>query len=262
MDVVSPQNWFASRSHDHGVTQYWEPYVDPVFQANFWLVDGGEQSMLIDSGNGFCALREGVPELDTDDLVVVATHAHIDHIGGFHEWDTRVAHRAEADDFARGPAPMSLRTAEWPAEYVQALAEEGYVLGDVLIEALPRDDFDLSKHVVPPAAVTRFVEDGEMLQVGDREFEILHLPGHSPGGIGLFERETGILFAGDAVYDGPLLDKLTGSNIDDYVVTMKRLRKLPVSVVHAGHDASFGRARLTRLCDRYIRSREGVPWID
>ena len=37
-------------------------------------------------------------------------------------------------------------------------------------------------------------------------FEVVHTPGHSPGGIGLFERATGIFLSGDVIYDGPLID--------------------------------------------------------
>ena len=83
-----------------------------------------------------------------------------------------------------------------------------------------------------------------MVDIGNRRFEVLHLPGHSPGSMGLWEASTGTLFSGDALYDGPLLDELDHSDIPAYVRTMKRLRELPVSVVHAGHDPSFGRARL------------------
>ena len=106
------------------------------------------------------------------------------------------------------------------------------------------------------APATRILEDGDVVDTGDRAFEVLHLPGHSPGSIGLWEASTGILFSGDAVYDGPLLDELEGSNIDDYVKTMERLRDLPVTVVHGGHEASFDRDRLVEICDDYLASRE------
>jgi glyoxylase-like metal-dependent hydrolase (beta-lactamase superfamily II) len=99
------------------------------------------------------------------------------------------------------------------------------------------------------------VDEGDVIDVGDRRFEVLHLPGHSPGSIGLWEAKTGILFSGDAIYDGPLLDELPGSDIATYVATMKRLRDLPVAVVHAGHDPSFGRDRLRALCDGYLTKR-------
>jgi glyoxylase-like metal-dependent hydrolase (beta-lactamase superfamily II) len=93
------------------------------------------------------------------------------------------------------------------------------------------------------------------VDLGDRAFEVLHLPGHSPGSIGLWDEASGVLFSGDAVYDGPLLDELDGSDIEAYLTTMERLRRLPVTVVHGGHEPSFGRARLVELCDTYLAAR-------
>jgi glyoxylase-like metal-dependent hydrolase (beta-lactamase superfamily II) len=120
---------------------------------------------------------------------------------------------------------------------------------------MPYAGYDLSSYRVRPARVTRTVEDGDRIDLGDRSFEVLHLPGHSRGSIGLWESSTGILFSGDSVYDGPLLDELPGSDIANYVLTMRRLRELPVRVVHAGHDPSFGRDRLVALADDYLRRR-------
>ena len=81
------------------------------------------------------------------------------------------------------------------------------------------------------------------------------MPGHSPGSLGLWEAATGTLFSGDALYDGPLLDELTGSDIDAYVDTARRARDLPVTVVHGGHEPSFGRERLIEICDAYLARR-------
>jgi len=51
---------------------------------------------------------------------------------------------------------------------------------------------------------------------------------------------------------------LPGSDIAAYIRTMRRLRDLPVSVVHAGHDPSFGRDRLRELADAYLSRRESA----
>jgi glyoxylase-like metal-dependent hydrolase (beta-lactamase superfamily II) len=120
---------------------------------------------------------------------------------------------------------------------------------------VPSEDYNPRSYAVLPAPATRIVQEGDVIDIGYRRFEVLHLPGHSPGSIGLWEAETGTLFSGDAIYDGPLLDELPGSDIPTYVSTMKRLRQLPVSVVHAGHDPSFGRVRLRELCDAYLAKR-------
>ena len=125
-----------------------------------------------------------------------------------------------------------------------------------MISALPYEGYELNEYHIQPAQVTRIVEDGDVIDVGNRHLEVLHLPGHSPGSIGLWEAQTGTLFSGDCVYDGPLLDELGDSDINDYIASMKRLRALPVQVVHAGHAPSFGRARLHELIDAYLSKRD------
>ena len=82
------------------------------------------------------------------------------------------------------------------------------------------------------AAATRTVEDGDVIDLGDRHFTVIHTPGHSPGGIALFEEDTGVMFTGDVVYDGPLIEDTYHSDIDDYIASMERLLAFPVRVVH------------------------------
>jgi len=141
---------------------------------------------------------------------------------------------------------------------VEGLRKAGYEVPEMLVTAVP-EGFDPAEYRVTPTSVTRVVDEGDGIDLGDRHFEVLHLPGHSPGSIGLFEAATETLFSGDAIYDGPLLDELPESDIADYVRTMKRLRELPVRVVHAGHDPSFGGERLRELADAYLALRDCYP---
>jgi glyoxylase-like metal-dependent hydrolase (beta-lactamase superfamily II) len=126
---------------------------------------------------------------------------------------------------------------------------------DLLVDAVPAGEPLATMVRIAPVAVTHVLDEGDVIDLGDRAFEVLHLPGHSPGSIGLWDAASGALFSGDAVYDGPLLDELDGSDIDAYLATMDRLRALPVTVVHAGHEPSFGRRRLVELCDAFIAHR-------
>ncbi len=128
----------------------------------------------------------------------------------------------------------------------------GYEIPDDLLDALPEPDFDPAAYVVQSCTPTRVLEDGDTIDLGDRSFEVMHLPGHSPDSIGLWDAASGTLFSGDAVYDGPLLDGNPDSDVETYVATMERLRALPVEVVHGGHEPSFDRRRLVELCDAYI----------
>ena len=87
-------------------------------------------------------------------------------------------------------------------------------------------------------------------------FEVVHTPGHSPGGIALFERATGILFSGDIVYDGPLIEDCPSADAQDYVRSMRRLLDLPVRVMHGGHFPSCSRERLRALIQDWLRRKE------
>src|SRR5260370_39395000 len=112
------------------------------------------------------------------------------------------------------------------------LREAGYEVADELIAALPYAGYDIDAYHIRPATPTRIVEEGSVIDTGDRRFAVPHLPGHSPGSIGLWEEATGILFSGDAVYDGPLLVRLAGSDSYPYVRTMRRKRVLPAPIAH------------------------------
>jgi glyoxylase-like metal-dependent hydrolase (beta-lactamase superfamily II) len=117
------------------------------------------------------------------------------------------------------------------------------------------EGWDQSRYHVKPATVGRLLAHGDVIDLGDRAFEVVHTPGHSPGGIGLFEAKTGIFLSGDIVYDGPLIDDAYHSDVPTYVETMERLRSLPVSIVHGGHFPSFGPTRFCQLIDEYVTGR-------
>ncbi|MDO0932608.1 MBL fold metallo-hydrolase [Streptomyces sp. DG2A-72] len=126
----------------------------------------------------------------------------------------------------------------------------------------PRTCAGSTRSPVPPSAcrlrgtpVSQTLEDGDVIDLGDRRFTVLHLPGHSPGRIGLFDPDTGTLFSGDVIHDDQLLDDIHGADPARYVTTMARLRDLPVTVCRPGHGPSFGAARLREIADAYITDR-------
>ncbi len=105
------------------------------------------------------------------------------------------------------------------------------------------------------------MEEGDVIDLGDRVFRVIHYPGHSPGGIGLFEDATGIFFSGDTIYDGKLFADASPGADAAYIESMERLKELPVSVCHGGHYASVGRDRMIELADEYIAGhrKPGCP---
>jgi glyoxylase-like metal-dependent hydrolase (beta-lactamase superfamily II) len=246
------ERWFSHSVIDDDVVMIREPNVDPWLQANLYLVRGRDRDALIDSGLGLASLREELADLFERPVVAIATHRHFDHVGGLHEFDEVVVHRDDADAVREGDVFASVDVADYPDEEFS-----GYdARPDRLLNALPRAGYELSDYRVLPAPPTRVVDEGDTIDLGDRSFTVLHLPGHTPGEIGLWEAETRTLYSGDCVYEsGMLLDELTESSIADYVRSMQRLRDVDVRLVRGGHDDEFGRERLLELIDDYVARR-------
>jgi glyoxylase-like metal-dependent hydrolase (beta-lactamase superfamily II) len=235
--------WFQVEPVADGISLIYEPHVDPFIRANIWHVRGRDRDLLIDTGLGVRSLRMEIPRLRERPVLCLATHCHFDHWGGHFEFDERLGHALEAEVYA---APTGRTT----------LADR--YISPQSFNRLPYAGYEPMKYTVRPAPLTRRVDDGDIIDLGDRAFAVLHLPGHSPGQIGLWEKATGALFTGDALYDGTLVDDNYVRGPEEYLETMARLREMPVAIVHGGHCPSFGRRRMTELVDEYLAGKRAA----
>lgn len=255
MTLPVASQWYETTRLDDRLWRIAEPHVHPIFSSNMHLVVGRDSDLLIDSGMGIAPLGPVVDRLRPDPdkpVLCLSTHTHVDHIGAAHEFETRLVHPAEADELA-SPAPYSLRSSDIPSELAAIFADAGYEpLWEYLVDAVPSPDYDLAAYAIAPAPATGLVEDGDVIDLGDWQGEVLHLPGHSPGQIGLWHADSGTLFGADAIYDGPLLHDGSAASIADYASSLKRLRALPVRTVHGGHDPAFDRQRLLAITEHYL----------
>lgn len=229
---ISADQWYEVNHVGDGVTHIQEPWIKPFFRCNIWHVRGRDRDLLVDSGLGAVSLRRQMPWLAERPLRAVASHTHFDHIGAHHEFDDCYIHRAEADI-------MADPRAEW------TLAD--LFLNEDMFDALPPEPFALGEYAIRGPATFSLLDAGDVIDLGDRHFEVIHTPGHSPGGIALWEAETGILFSGDIVYDGPLIEDAYHSDPVHYARSMERLLAIPARVVHGGHYPSFSGEHLHRI---------------
>jgi glyoxylase-like metal-dependent hydrolase (beta-lactamase superfamily II) len=247
--------WFRTEDVGDGVTLVTEPYAAEFIRGNFFVVDCGEETLFVDSGLGLASIAAELHEHVRRPTTLVLTHGHNDHRGGAPEFETRVAHRLEQETLERR-AHGRTRPSDWPPDSLRAARAAGYTFPDYMLEAEPRPGFNPDHYWIEPAPATRFVADGDRLTVGSREFAVLHLPGHTPGGIGLIEAATGAFFSGDLLYDGPLVDGLPESNAAEFAASVARIRELPLLRMHGGHGESVSHARMVVLADRYLSSKE------
>lgn len=141
---------------------------------------------------------------------LINTHLHIDHAIGnaFVKKQFGVETEAHPDD-----AFLGNRIAEQAREF-----------------GLPE--------AVEPVSIDKPLKDGEIIHIGDGELEVIHVPGHSPGGIALYDRKDGFLIAGDILFQGSVgRADLPGGDMNALVFGIKsKLLTLPENTtVFPGH---------------------------
>ena len=142
------------------------------FGSNCYIIgsESTKEGMIIDPGMMGEEIMKHVNELGLKIKTIVLTHAHGDHTGALA--DVKEATDAEvaihADD-----APLLKKS-------------------NAMIRML-------GSYKEPPAP-DRLLKEGDVIDIGDLHFQVLHTPGHSPGGICLLERENEIVFTGDTLF--------------------------------------------------------------
>ena len=204
---------------DDGISCIQETGVANFMRCNIWHVKGRDFDLIIDTGMGINPLKEWVMKETERPIKAIGTHSHFDHAGSMHEFSCRLGHRAEAAAFASGGRAETMYRGGWTKIEI--------------VNPNEHPDFATETFSVKPAPLTGYLDEGDVLDLGDRAFQILHLPGHSPGSIGLYDIKNKTLFSGDAIYNGALLDTHPHSDKEVYRKTMKRLQNLDAEVIHA-----------------------------
>jgi glyoxylase-like metal-dependent hydrolase (beta-lactamase superfamily II) len=244
-------SWFLTQKIDQELYLITEPHYHWYNRANLWLIKGRDQDLLVDTGLGVASLRQHIAGLIDKPLLAVASHIHFDHAGGIHEFDKCAIHAAEAQALREGNAHEAL------------CSQPGWVDIDHFA-ALPYSGFTAQKYTFKAAEPTQILREGDVIDLGNRALEVLHLPGHSAGCIALYDHFSQALFSGDVIYDGELLDELHCSDIPTYMQTYERLQKLPIEIVYPGHYQTFGKKRYLQILGEYLDRRRqlGCPNTD
>jgi glyoxylase-like metal-dependent hydrolase (beta-lactamase superfamily II) len=233
--------WYAIAICDDDIVQLREAWIDPYLTGDMWLVRGQDRDLLVDCGTGIVPPRPYVEAIARNPVIAVACNRWYDHAGGLHDFSERGCHHDDADLIVAPTADSSVASV--------------YVSNEMFM-ALPHVGYSADSYRMVGAAPTILFEDGDLIDLGDRQIEIIHVPGMTPGSITLWEEATGSLFTSDTLFDDPspaLRAKYRPISIPRdpqgraaRVANLKRLSALPVKTVYAGH---FGRFRRNRMLD-------------
>jgi len=207
--VETSQKWFEVYKLTEDTYAIYEPYQ--FEEAISYLVIGKERAAVIDTGTGIGDLKQAASELTDLPVSVVNTHTHWDHIGNNYQFK-EIACFNNPDCFKKLSAGVD-----------NARLKKS-VTGDSLWNPLP-EEFDPDTWKIPPVEPTTLLEEGNLIELGERTLEVIYTPGHSPGSICLLDRKNRILFTGDTFFPGPLYAYPEDVNIDDYMASIKKLKK-------------------------------------
>ena len=188
-----------------------EMIVNGPFQENCFLVADMEtrQAIMVDPGFSADELAEAVRERDLTITEIICTHAHIDHAGAVAPLKRLLG------------APFAMHPDDRPVLDFMPSAAQMYGLGPVEVPEVDRE-----------------LADGDEIKVGELAGQVIHTPGHSPGGCCLYFKEQGVLIAGDTLFSGSVgRTDLPGGSTETLLESIKgRLLTLPDETeVHCGH---------------------------
>lgn len=143
-----------------------------ITQTNCYIVgcEETQEGVVIDPGGHPQRILKAIEQSGLDIRYVLNTHCHFDHMG------------ANADVVAATGAPLALHPAELPL----LRARGGASFFGVQVKESPLPDVQL--------------DDGQVLEVGELRLQVLHTPGHSPGGVTFYLEEEKAAFDGDVLF--------------------------------------------------------------
>ena len=192
--------------------------VNP-FGENMYILwdEASHEAVVIDPG----MMREGEREMVTKFIDehqlnvkhVLLTHLHVDHITGA-RW---LADKTGAD--VCGSALDNPLGQEWPDQVAHFR---------INIE-------------VEPLTVDRNLSEGDTLPLGDEIIQVLHVPGHSPGGLAFYVPQSNLLFSGDTIFNGSIgRTDLWGGDFAQLINSVReKILPLPdETVIASGHGST------------------------
>jgi hydroxyacylglutathione hydrolase len=189
-------------------------FVFNAFQENtIVLYDETGEALVIDAGCQTLAetkdLTDFIKNTDLKPILLLSTHGHIDHVLG-----NRVL---------KNQYNIPYRAHKGDRSLIENAVEHGILFG-LDIQAPPLPD--------------NYISENEQIHFGNSVLEVIHLPGHSPGGVGFYCKDQHFIVVGDVLFKGSIgRTDLPGGDFDQLISSIRtRLLVLPENtIVYPGH---------------------------
>lgn len=211
--IDTTEDWFEIYQIQPHIYAIYEP--GQFEEVISFLIVGKRSAMLFDTGLGVGNMLSAVRGITNSPIVVLNSHGHYDHIGGNHQFDNiwGLNH------------PFSRERSKG----VDAKDVAEYVSPAWLARDTPAG-FDPQKYRIEPYEFSRWVRDGEVIDLGGVSLEVMLTPGHAPDSICLLDRDNRLLFTGDTFYLAPLYTHSETGDFEAYRASAARLAELESEV--------------------------------
>ena len=240
-----------------------ESDIGPRFMAQYLLV-GAERTVLVDTGLAITpgeVLLPALEQIGTEPELIVTSHADLDHCGG----NRRMRERYPGALFACHELDR-----RW-IESNAAMLAENYLWHEPYGLDGPDDEGrrEMLAQLGGDSPIDLGIRGGETIRLeARRRLEVLHLPGHTYGHIGLWDPQHRVAIVVDAVlYDG-IYDragtKLIPPRYYDataYRETIHRVRALEPDLLLTAHYDPMPRAQAIEFCERSLGYVDAVDSI-
>jgi len=164
----------------------WLYILDEIGSIRMYLIIGSEKALLFDTGYGLTDFRPLIREVTDLPLIVVCSHGHDDHVLGNYLFDT--VYISESD-------------------YELCLSGDNEAVKDRLLRSrygkTPEIESAIDREAYMNTTIQnceyRFVNEGDVFDLGGRTLAVYNFPGHTKGSIGLYCKESADFFCGDAL---------------------------------------------------------------
>ena len=220
---VSDGDWFMVYKLPNQVYALYEPYQEQSVIS--YLITGEETALLWDTGLGIGDIKACVADLTDLPVTVLNSHDHFDHIGGNAQFEQVMCYNVDTaiERLTHGIPHEEL--VEW-------------INPDAIVN--PPDNFSPDTFFTAGKAPTATVEDGQMIDLGNRKLEIVYTPGHSNSCIILIDEQNGLLFTGDTWYPGWLYLFPKEYSLAEYLETMRKvetvIREKNIQQIYPSHN--------------------------
>jgi len=188
------------------------------------LIVGESGAVLYDTMMGFDDLKGYVAGLTCHEPMVINSHCHFDHMGGNGQFDRVYLSEADFPLMELGAARIPILTVTLNADLSHALCAF--------------TDWDRVSAIEP----------GTVIDLGGKTVEVIAMPGHTPGHIGLLCREDRLLLAGDGLSPQYCIFFQESLPLSESVKTMKSLWDMPFDHFLSSHfDFLFPKSIMTKF---------------